>query len=182
MLQTLVKTRMLFGRGATRLCITRIDGIRMMEEGASVAFSESSVEGFQALARETPAPKTDRVAGVLDSLTMSTRTGLLKLEDGASLKGNIGASVNLGHLKNLLGSEVVAEGTVSFRPSGRPQRIEIDYVDRATDKDILWRRMPRGELANAQLPLPAEGLSSSFGQWPGEEDDEQIFAALRELS
>jgi hypothetical protein len=174
-LQTLVKTRTLFARGASRLRITRTGG-------RSIDFSESAVETFQRLATETPASKVDRVVGLLDSLTMSTRTGLVKLDDGTSLKANIGVGVDLDHLKNLLGLEVVLEGTVAFRPSGRPQRIEIDHIDRATSHDALWRRTPRGEMAYAQLSLPGEELGPYFGQWPGDEDDEQVFAALKDLA
>jgi hypothetical protein len=174
-LQTLVKTRALFCRGPTRLFIKR-------EGGASLEISEPGVERFQKLATETPGSAVDRVVGLLDSLTMSTRTVLLKLDDGSSLKGNIGASVALDRLKELLGLEVVSEGTVAFRPSGRPQRIEIDRVDRATARDVLWRRTPRGEHVREQLVLPSEDLGPYFGQWPGEESYAQLFAALRDLA
>lgn len=175
MLQTLIKTRSLFGRGPSQLRITRASG-------GTVEFSEGAVESFQKLAAETPSPRVDRIVGLLDSLTMSTRTGLLKLDDGTSLRGDIAASVDLDRLKGLLGFEVVVEGTVAFRPSGRPQRIEIDHVAPAGPRDLLWRRTPRGELGHEQLVLPSEGLDHLFGQWPGDEDDEQVFAALRELA
>lgn len=174
-LQTLIKARSLFARGPSQLRITRTNG-------GTVEFSEAAVERFQQLAAETPLPRVDRMVGLFDSLTMSTRTGLLKLDDGISLKGNIAASVDLEGLKSLLGLEVVVEGTVAFRPSGRPQRIEIDHVARVSASDLLWKRTPRGELGHEPLILPSEGLDHYFGQWPGDEDDEQVFAALRELA
>jgi hypothetical protein len=175
MLQTLVKSKSIFGRGATQLRITRTDG-------RAIVFSEAEVETFQRLATETPAPRVDRLVGVLDSLTMSTRTTVLNLYDGLSLKGNVGTNVDLGLVKSLLGSEVVVEGTVAFRPSTRPQRIEIDHVALAASRDRLWKRTPKGELGQQQLALPVDDLSSYFGQWPGEEDDEQVFAALKEFA
>jgi hypothetical protein len=46
----------------------------------------------------------------------------------------------------------------------------------------LWRRTPRGEHVREQLVLPSEDLGSYFGQWPGEESDAQLFAALRDLA
>jgi hypothetical protein len=124
----------------------------------------------------------DRVVGFLDSFTISTRTCVLKLADGTSLKGNVGPNVDQDRLKTLLGLDVVVEGTVAFRPSGRPLRIEIDHVAAATARDQLWQRTPRGELAGEQLMLPSDELGPLFGQWPGDEDDEQVLAALRELS
>jgi hypothetical protein len=174
MLQALTKSKSIFGRGATRLRISRVDRL-------TIEFGEEEVSTFQKLALETPAPKVDRVVGVLDSLTMSTRTTVLKLTDGLALKGNVGASIDLESVKGLLGAEVVVEGIVAFRPSTRPLRIEIDYVAAATKQDMLWTRTPRGELGQ-QPALPVDDLSSWFGQWPGDEDDEQIFAALKELA
>lgn len=174
-LQTLAKARSLFARGPTRLRITR-------PGGRSIELSESAVDTFQKLATETPAPQIDRIVGVLDSLTVSTRTCVLKLADGTSLKGYLGAQVDLDSWKPLLGLEVVIEGTFAFRPSGRPQRVDIDHVAPATARDSLWKRPPRAERPQEQLSHPGGDLSAYFGQWPGDEDDDQVFAALRELS
>jgi hypothetical protein len=117
-LQILVKTRSLFGRGPTRLRISRSDG-------RTIELSESAAETFQKLATETPAPQVDRLVGVLDSLTVSTRTCLLKLADGTSLKGYLGTHVDLDPWKANLGLEVVVEGTVAFRPSGLTAGIDV---------------------------------------------------------
>jgi hypothetical protein len=175
MLQTLVKARSIFGRGARRLRLTRIGG-------ASIELGESAADKFQRLAIETPPSRVDRIVGHLDSLTISTRTCVLKLSDGVSLKGNVGTSVDLDDLKSLLGAEVVVEGMVAFRPSGRPQRIELDHVAAAQARDMLWQRVPRGELPGEQLALPADELRPFFGHWPGDEEDDRVFAALREIS
>jgi hypothetical protein len=175
MLQTLLKTRTLFGHGRTELRITRANG-------TLVEISESAVEKFQKLATETPPPRIDRVVGFLDSLTVSTRTCVLKLANGTSLKGYLGPHIDLDHWRPLLGLEIVVEGTVTFRPSGGAQRVDVDHVAPATAHDELWKRSPRGERAREQLPLPIGELTSYFGRWPGDEDDDQVFAALRELS
>jgi hypothetical protein len=161
MLQTLVKARSLFGRGASRLRLMRVGGV-------AIELAEPATERFQRLATETPPSKVDRIVGHLDSLTMSTRTCLLKLSDGTSLRGNVATSVDLDHMKSLLGLDVVVEGMVAFRPSGRPQRIEVDHVAAAEVRDALWRRTPHGELPGEQLALPSEDLGSFFGQWPGD--------------
>lgn len=140
------------------------------------------METFQRLATETLSSRVDRIVGHLDSLTMSTRTCLLRLSDGISLQGTVGVTVDLNHLKGLLGLDVVIEGMVAFEPSGRPQRVEIEHVAVATARDVLWKRTPHGEFPGEALAPSNEGSGALFGQWPGEEDDEQIFAALKELS
>lgn len=104
MLQTLVKARALFGRGAQRLRFAR-------RGGASIELTQPAAENLQRLATEMPPSRIDRVVG-----------------------------------------------------------------------DALWQRTPRGERPGEPLELPADGIGPPFGQWPGDEDDERIFAALRELS
>ncbi|HEU4731867.1 MAG TPA: hypothetical protein VFT22_28425 [Kofleriaceae bacterium] len=174
-LQVLVKTRGLFGRGPSLLRITSPDGRR-------IELSDASIEKFQRLATEPPPTQVDRLVGILDSLTVSSRTCLLRMADGMPLKGYLGAQANLDDWKPLLGREVVVEGAVAFRPSGRPQRIDIDHIAPATARDAVWKRAPRGELAHEQLSLSTGDLATYFGQWPGDEDDDQVLLALRELS
>ena len=147
--------------------------------------TEYEIQAEDAHARdlpEGPQSRVDRVVGHLDSLTMSARTCLLKLPDGTSLRGNIGAGVDLDQLKSLLGMDVVVEGMVAFRTSGEPLWIEVDHAVAAQPRDALWRRTPHGERSGEQLEPPADGIGPLFGQWPGDEDDERIFAALREIS
>lgn len=174
MLQTLAKSKALFGRGVTHLRLSR-------SGGRSVEYGEAAIRSFQKLAIDTPVPSVHRLVGTLDSLTISTRTAIVRLDDGAALKGSFGPLVNLEQAKALLGSEVVFEGVVGFRPSSRPQRIEIDYIAAATPRDKIWKRTPEGALG-PQPELPVDDLSAYFGQWPGDEADDEVFAALREMA
>jgi hypothetical protein len=169
-LQILVKTRAIFERGSTKLRIARSDKV--------VEFDVSAVRTFQGLADAMPTPRVDRVQGVLDSLTMSTRTLVLKLDDGTTIRGGVGTPALLDVLKGLFGKGVVLEGTVSFHPSGRPQRIEVDYVAEATDRDLIWARAPRSDV----LAVASGDMKSLLGQWPGDESDEQVLASLKALS
>jgi hypothetical protein len=174
MLQTLMKCRTVFGRGATRLRFTR-------GGGASIELGEAAIGTFQRLAAEIPVPGVQRLVGLLDSVTLSTRTVVVKLDDGLALKGSLGVGVDIERAKELLGMDVLLEGLVSFHPSGRPRRIDIDYMAIASARDVVWRRSPLGE-RGAQLPLPSDELTAQFGLWPGEEDDDRVFAALKEMS
>jgi hypothetical protein len=144
--------------------------------------TEASTESFLQLASEFPPPHVDRCVAVLDSLTMSTHSCTLRLEDGSALRADLAATIDLELVRALLGEEVLAEGNVHFRASGRVHRMEIDLLTRATPLDEVWKRPPRAEPRPGQL-LPSIGEARPlFGQWPGDESDEQIFDALRELS
>lgn len=177
-LTLLASTRNLFDRGPTRLKLAR--------QGAAprvIEFEATAVRNFQTLADLTPAPRVERVVGVLDTLTYSTRTLVLKLEDGTDLRGGLGTALSLDTARSLLGHKAVVEGSMTFKASGRPLRIEADYMALASERDEVWARMPRGETGTApHLLAPGGDLTSFFGQWPGDETDEEAFAALDELS
>ena len=174
-LQLLARTRGLFGRGPTRLRLGK-DGGKIVEVDAA------AVEKFQALVDETPVPHVERVLGMLDTLTISNKTFVLKVDERNTLRG-FATGVSTETLKELHGKHAVVEGVVTFRPSGQPHRIDADYAALATDHDAVWARLPR---AQAGLPRPvyAAGgdLRSLYGQWPGEEGDDEVFDALEKFS
>ncbi len=48
-------------------------------------------------------------------------------------------------LKQLLGTEVVLEGPVTFRPSGDALRIEVESASPAASGDVIWAQLPKVE-------------------------------------
>lgn len=175
-LQTLIKARSLFTRGVTRL---RLAGSRL-----AVEVTAPTLEIFQRLASELPQPQVERCVGTLDSLTLSNRSCLVRLAGESPLRGHLASSIDLDEARALLGAEVLVEGTAFFRPSGRPHHMDVDYLAAAGPHDEVWRRSPRATDLRPRISSTEEPLSfSSFvGQWPGDETDEEIFAALRALS
>lgn len=104
------------------------------------------------------------------------------MADNRLLRGFAG-EVSLDQLKNLLGTEVVLEGPVAFRPSGDALRIEVDSVSTATTGDVIWAQMPSAEpMSRFRSPIGGPGLESFFGKWPGNETDEELARELKNLS
>jgi hypothetical protein len=173
-LELLVGSGGLFARGGTRLTISCVGRTPTM-------FDAASLQAVRRLAEETPAARATRVRGVLDTVTVSTRSVAVRLDDGRVLRGFAGA-VPIEQLRDFLGTDVVVEGTTSFRPSGDPLRIEIDHAARATDQDRVWARWPRIEPspARSRATDTGGGLASVFGSWPGDETDEELARALAE--
>lgn len=133
--------------------------------------------------RKEHAPRVSRVRGVLHTLTLGTRTLALRMGDGRILRG-VAGPVALHDLEELLGTEVVLEGIVTFRPSGEALRIEVESAFPATPGDVIWAHLPRAEPASARPRASAtpSGLDTFFGRWPGDESDEQLAAAMKGLS
>ena len=112
-----------------------------------------------------------RVCGLLDTLTVSTRAFVLRLEGGRALRG-VATNLPLEELKNLLGAYVVVEGVVTFGPSGEAVHIDAAAVSAATAADGPFENMP------CTAP-PTSGLDPLFGKWPGDETDAQLSEAMR---
>lgn len=175
-LEILARTGALFARGAARLSISRIGR-------PNVVLDPTAALVIKTLADETPPTRISRVRGVLDTLSISTRAMALRLDDGRVLRGYAGA-VALDGLKELLGTEVVLEGGITFRPSGEALRIEVESASPAMPGDVIWAHLPKVEPTSSR-PRPSTaltGLDAFFGKWPGDETDEQLAAALTELS
>lgn len=176
-LEVLARTHALSTRGMASLRISDSTG------RSRVLFDAMSSQRILALAKDTPTPRVERVSGVLDALTVSSRTLVLRLDEGKVLRG-LAMGATLETLKALLGARVAVEGLVTFRPSGDALRIEVDHAASAVASDTLWARLPHGDAGSPQVAVPQNTpeLQSLFGSWPGEETDDTLFQALEELS
>jgi hypothetical protein len=126
---------------------------------------------------------------MLDSLRHSNRTFEIVLPGGERVRGVLAAeSGEIAAVGPQLGSPVTVEGTAKFRPSGRLLRLDADWISTLSDDAALWSGPPRplfAPLGPVDLRVPQgarSGVAAIFGQWPGDESEEEIEALLRELS
>jgi len=175
-LEVLARTGGLFTTTAMRLSVQRAGR-------PAVTLDQSALATIRKLTDETPPGRVTRVRGVLDTLTMSTRAVVLRLENGRVLRGFAGA-VPIEYMKQLLGTDVVVEGVVAFRPSGDAIRVEVESVVPAKSGDSIWSSLPVAEpiTARPRLPRADVGLDAWFGKWPGDETDAQLAEALQSAS
>lgn len=175
-LDILSRTSALFAKGGTRLTIGGSDR-------AQVVIDPTAAQMIRTLADETPPGRISRVRGVLDTLTVSTKSLVLRLEDGRQLRG-FATDVAIETLQALHGKDAVLEGQVTFRPSGDALRIQVESAFAATPGDVLWAQLPRGEavVVRARSSVSPTGLDAFFGKWPGDETDEQLAEALKDFS
>lgn len=128
------------------------------------------------------------VAGQLDTIRYSDRAFTLVLQSGEGLRGIATESVEPGDLARLFGQPALVTGLAKFRPSGKVLRVEAERIEPAPGDITVWSTMPRPlaatiEPSRLRAPTgPKSGVAAIFGQWPGDESDEQIRAALEELS
>jgi len=152
-----------------------------------VAIDDDSMRAVEQLIRSTPQPQRARVSGTLDTIRHSDRMFTLLLDGGKVAKG-IAEGMAAQQLAELFGQPVVVSGIAVFRPSGSLLRIEADAIDAAGSDAAVWARVPAPlfrvmDSASLRQPQgPRSGVNAVIGNWPGDESDDEIAAALQELS
>lgn len=155
-------------------------------EGVVPILSGSLAQAAADLCRETPSPNRARVTGKLDMIRHHDRVFALLLQDGVTVQG-IWLGDDLEVLRSLFGKDVAVEGKAVYRASGSLLRIDAEAMRKARAPDNAFAVLPQPTMQATdvrQLHQPqfrGQGASALYGRWPGEETEEQILEALREL-
>lgn len=164
-----------------------VDGLRILN-GRTLAVDPETIESVRALRLRTPEDRRVMVAGQLDAIRYSDRAFTLVLQSGEALRGIAVESVEPAELARLFGQPALVTGLAKFRPSGKVLRVEAERIEAAPGDVAVWSTMPRPigagiEPARLRAPQAARsGVAAILGQWPGDETEEQIRAALEDLS
>jgi hypothetical protein len=135
----------------------------------------------------TPVPRRVRLAGLLDMIRASTQSFALRLDDGQEVRGALVAG-QIEELAPLFRKRVLVLGKAVYRASGRLLRVDADEVLLSSEQDRFFSTVPppthmtlnlKDELRSQQSKM---GLAAIIGKWPGDETDEEIEQALKELS
>jgi hypothetical protein len=138
------------------------------------------------MSRNTPEPQQTRVAGTLDMIRSSTNAFAIKLKDGEEVRGVL-TEGKISHFTEMLEQHVLVLGRAIYRPSGKLLRIDADEVIRAGDEDQFFSAVPKPKRLRFDLrdvvreQQHKKGIAGIYGKWPGNESDEEIDAALREI-
>ena len=144
------------------------------------------IEAASRLCHDTPEPRQTRVIGTMDMIRSSTNTFAIKLTDGQKVRGVL-TEGKISQFTDLLDQEVLLLGKAIYRPSGKLLRIDADEVIRAEKQDQFFTTVPKPKRSRFDLreilreQQHKKGVAAIYGKWPGDETDEQIAAALKEL-
>lgn len=151
----------------------------------SVELSPADVPQLEALIQDTPLPQAVRFTCVLDTISGSRQTALLRADSGETVLARCGSSVDPEALRTLWNERVLVTGTAHYRPSGSIQHIAVDGLQPAEAKDDLFAHTP---LAPSRQPvfrtMPHDrksGVASFIGTWPGDESDAELIEALQAI-
>jgi hypothetical protein len=158
-----------------------------IEKQKVLSIRQPGVEAIGQLRKEIPKSQRVRVAGKVDVIAHSTRMFTLILDSGRKLKG-VATDLDPECLKAVFGKKAVISGTAVYRPSGSVLRIEADRLEEAQGDVSVWSKEPKPleaeiDIRSLHQPQgPRSGVSATFGKWPGDETDEEVRTALKELS
>lgn len=146
-----------------------------------------TVESAWALLGRTPAPQRVRLVGQLDALVASTQQFSLLLDTGEKIVG-VFSEDHVDRMRELWRARVLVLGTAVYRASGKLLRIEAEAVEQGDRESAIFSRLPTPPHAKLDLfklhkaQGPRSGMAAIMGQWPGDETDEEVAAALEQLS
>lgn len=155
-------------------------------EGNAPAITESTLKIASKLFRETPEAKQIRVVGKLDMIRSSTNAFAIKLKSGEEARGVL-VEGKIGRHADLMEREVLVLGKAIYRASGKLLRIDADSLDSAHGQAEIFSSIPKPHPSrfNLQSVLKEQqhkkGIAAVFGKWPGDESDEEIEQALKEM-
>jgi hypothetical protein len=159
---------------------------RRYSSTAPAEINRSLADIAKKMTGNTPQPQAVRVSGKLDMIRASTQSFALQLVCGDEVRGVVDG-FDVGTLTKYFQQSVLVLGRAIYRPSGRLLRIDATEMKPATDDERFFSKVPSPRQvridAKALLRPTAlkNGVSAIFGKWPGDETDEQVEAALKEI-
>jgi hypothetical protein len=139
------------------------------------------------LTDRTPSPRQVRVIGHLDMIRHSTRSFEMLLEEGKTVRGVLENGEQIDALKAFLGQTVLVVGKAVYRPSGSLLRVDAQAIGEGTGQPKIFAKIP-APLDHTQPTVrlriseqAKNGVAGFFGQWPGNETDEELLAMLRDV-
>jgi hypothetical protein len=152
-----------------------------------VVVTPTVVEIARNLYTNTPLPQRVRIVGKLDMLRASTQSFGVLLDDGQEIRGVL-AIGDVAGITPLLDQRVLVLGKAVYRPSGKLLRVDAEEVSPAGEAGGFFSSIPKPVRKQFDLRDAARdqhhkmGIAAVIGKWPGNETDEQIEQALKELS
>ena len=140
----------------------------------------------ESMCSRTPPARRARIAGKLDMIRDHDNVFEMILEGNVTVHG-LWTSGDMAALIGLFRQDVVVEGQAVFRVSGKLLRIEAEAVKAATEADDFFRRIPESagqrleKRSFLRLQTKGTGASVVHGRWPGDETEQEILAALKEM-
>ncbi|MCG8424387.1 MAG: hypothetical protein MJE77_41370 [Proteobacteria bacterium] len=158
----------------------------LSDQLGTVTVRESDATVIERLRDQTPAPRSVRVTGTLDTISATSAEITLRVSQDITVRARLDAP-NSELLRKLFNTRVVISGRAHFGSSGRLLFVAAEYVGAASEGDELWATVPSPDagikslVIEPMLQTSEKGISAFLGIWPGDESDEELRNALEAI-
>jgi hypothetical protein len=165
---------------------TSVELIAPLRPQERIFLTMAEMEKVERLKIRTPEPQAFVVSGHLDAIHHSQKRFQLAMPDNQCIPGRIDEEfMGTESLRQFWGKEVTVKGTVYFRPSGRIQLMEAQWIKPKGAGEEIFSEMPRmqteAEFIGESLHpgQRKDWLKEVWGKWPDDEPVEQILKDLK---
>jgi hypothetical protein len=153
----------------------------------AIVVTRQVVEIARTLYTNTPLPQRVLLVGKLDMIRASTQSFGVLLDDDQEVRGVL-VEGDIQRISPLLNQRVLVVGKAVYRASGRLLRVDADDVTKMTEEGQFFSAIPkpvrqhfdiREAIREQQNKL---GVAAIIGKWPGNETEDEIRQALRDLN
>lgn len=165
-----------------------------LEEDESIIFSnqgsiqelklkKSDIKKIQKLEESIPEPQEIIINGIVDELKYSKSRVSIATADGL-VNGILSDTLEPQEISKYWGKNLTISGKAHYQPSGRLSFIYIEKIFEPSEADKYFSRTSKKETVEQQILRQQRQLKNSnhlseiVGQWPGEEDIDEILNAL----
>ena len=151
-----------------------------------IVINNAEMEKVERLKIQTPEPQSFIVSGHLDAIQHSQKRFQLVLPESQIIPGRVDEEFMAAEsLREFWGKDVTVKGIVHFRPSGRIQLLEAQFIKIKNTGEEIFEVMPRvqteAEFIGESLHVKEtkNWLKEVWGKWPGDEPVEDILKELK---
>jgi hypothetical protein len=149
-----------------------------------VTLNVNVLSSARTLSDRTPNPRQTRIVGRLDMVRHSTRSFELILDNNVRVRGVL-VDGPIDNLRDHLGNDITVLGKAVYRPSGTLLRIDASEILSTSAGRTVFSVIPQPfdvpNRVERKLQAARVGVSAFFGNWPGDETDEDLLGALAEI-
>ena len=148
-----------------------------------VVLDRTKIETIRELEENTPESIKTKISGLLDIMKFTNRQLELKIGKDRS-RVILPEKMQPDELVQFFGKDVTIIGRANFNPAGGVSNIELQKIQLAKPEDAYFKQLPQpilpGFHTHEAIAQHRGGskLQRLFGQWPGDEEIEEILSEI----
>ena len=138
---------------------------------------------IQTLEESIPEPQEIILNGIVEELKYSKLKVTINTKEGP-VSGILSDNLNPSEVSQYWGKELTIAGTAHYQPSGKMSFLYIERIFEPDEADKYFSKSPKRETVEQQIQRQQKQLRHSnhlnelIGQWPGNEDIDEILNFL----